>query len=487
MLVEDYLWAVVSLPPGVFQPYSGVKTSILLMDKNKAKQDDSVLFVKVDNDGTNLGAKRSSIEGSDLPTALSDLRAFHNNRAIYSNISSVVNRRSILAEKDSNLTISRYVEMQDIQSDYASVSLGNYITESKDKTKKQVIDVWSVSNRMGFVGSKEYFEKDVPSTNISNYKMIMPNYFAYNPSRINVGSIAFNDSEQVGCVSPMYVVFSVTDTTLNDNYLLHLLKSKEFNDYVNSKAQGGVRQQLRFSSLCDFQIPLPPLPVQEEIVAEIEGYQKIIDGARQVVENYKPTIKIDPDWEMIELGELATVTSSKRIFQNEYVSSGIPFYRTKEIVELSQNNPISLELYIAKEKYDSIKDKFDVPKQGDILVSAVGTIGISWIVSDNRKFYFKDGNLLWVKNIKDILPQFLKLVFDSIFSTRLNEFIIGAAYKALTIVKLKQIKIPLPDREIQNHIIAQIEAEQEIVNSNKKLIEMYEQKIKDKIAEVWGE
>ena len=73
------------------------------------------------------------------------------------------------------------------------------------------------------------------------------------------------------------------------------------------------------------QIPLPPLPVQKEIVAEIEGYQKVIDGARAVVDNYRPHISVDPDWPLVNLGEMADRTSSKRILAAEYVPNGIPF------------------------------------------------------------------------------------------------------------------------------------------------------------------
>ena len=96
----------------------------------------------------------------------------------------------------------------------------------------------------------------------------------------------------------------------------------------------------------DFKIPLPPLSVQQEIVAEVEGYQKIIDGARQIVENYKPKIKVDESWEMVELGEMCEITSSKRIYQSDYVTEGVPFYRSKEIIELSKGLDTSINLFI---------------------------------------------------------------------------------------------------------------------------------------------
>jgi restriction endonuclease S subunit len=255
---------------------------------------------------------------------------------------------------------------------------------------------------------------------------------------------------------------------------------------MNELASGGTFKEISKTSFSLLKIPLPPLPTQQEIVAEIEGYQKIIDGARQVVENYKPQIKIDPAWPMVELGEISTVTSSKRIFESEYVSEGIPFYRTKEVVELSQNKPISLELFISNDRYESIKRDFGVPQKGDLLISAVGTIGISWLIPDARQFYFKDGNLLWIKDISSIRPNYLKHMLDVILLNDLDKYINGAAYKALTIVVLKRLKIPLPKLVQQDQIVAQIEKEQALVNASKQLIAIYEQKIKDKIAEVWG-
>jgi len=179
------------------------------------------------------------------------------------------------------------------------------------------------------------------------------------------------------------------DSKINRLYLKLTLESEALTNHYLNRSKGSSQKFISLGFIRDLQIPLPPIEVQEKIVAELDGYQKIIDGAKQIVENYKPTIKIDPDWPLMELGEVTTVTSSKRIFQNDYVNSGVPFYRTKEIVELSQEKPISLELYISKGKYHSIKEQFDVPRQGDILISAVGTIGISWMVSDNREFYFK--------------------------------------------------------------------------------------------------
>ena len=224
---------------------------------------------------------------------------------------------------------------------------------------------------------------------------LLPNKTVLVSSRATIGRIAISKTELATNQGFKNVIIK-DFSKVNERYLACMLV--RLVPQMDQMATGGTYKEISRARISSLRFPLPPLEVQEKIVAELAAYQKIIDGAKQIVENYKPTIKIDPDWPMVELGEVTTVTSSKRIFQNDYVNSGVPFYRTKEIVELSHEKPISLELYISKKKYDSIKEQFDVPKQGDILISAVGTIGISWVVSDNHEFYFKDGNLLWVKN-----------------------------------------------------------------------------------------
>ena len=122
---------------------------------------------------------------------------------------------------------------------------------------------------------------------------------------------------------------------------------------------------------------------------------------------------------------------------------------------------------------------------GDILVSAVGTIGTSWIVPDDRDFYFKDGNLLWIKNIKGAVPRYLKYCLDSVFERGVDNLVFGAAYKALTIRRLKKFKVPLPSLEDQRQIVSEIEAELAIVDANRELVKRMEARIAATIGRVW--
>ena len=155
------------------------------------------------------------------------------------------------------------------------------------------------------------------------------------------------------------------------------------------------------------------------------------------------------------INDICDVGSSKRIYLSEYQDTGIPFYRGKEIIEKDSNKDISNELFISQERYNEIKEKFGAPKVGDILMTAVGTIGVSWYV-DESNFYFKDGNLIWFKNFKEdiINSRYLYYIFKSkVFIEKIKNISIGSTQKAITIEQVKKIKLNLPEISIQNRIV----------------------------------
>ena len=153
------------------------------------------------------------------------------------------------------------------------------------------------------------------------------------------------------------------------------------------------------------------------------------------------------EWKEYKLGEIAEITSSKRIFYSEYVSGGVPFYRSKEIIDLYNKRNVATELYISLERYNEIKDKFGVPQKDDILLTSVGSLGIPYKVKDEDFFYFKDGNLTWFKdiNINIIYPDYFVFWLTScIGKQKLDEITIGSTQAALTISGLKTVVIELP-------------------------------------------
>lgn len=169
-------------------------------------------------------------------------------------------------------------------------------------------------------------------------------------------------------------------------------------------------------------------------------------------ERIKPDL-IPYNWQEVKLGDICEITSSKRVFMADYVTSGIPFYRSKEIIEKQYGNNISTELFITEKKYEEIKQKFSVPQEGDILLTSVGTLGIPYIVKKNEKFYFKDGNLTWIKKSEKLLPKYLYyFLISTEGKSKLENISIGTTQKAITIVGLKGLEISLPPLSTQQKI-----------------------------------
>jgi len=265
-------------------------------------------------------------------------------------------------------------------------------------------------------------------------------------------------------------------------FLFHLIQNISF-DHT------GIHKRYWISEYSKIEILLPPLPEQHRIVKILDevfektakakkNAEKNLQNAKEVFESYLQNVFENPgkDWEEKSLEELGKITSSKRIFKKEYVKNGVPFYRIKEIKELAHNKNITLELYISPKRYKEIKDSFGVPLVGDILMTAVGTIGEIYVVKNEEEFYFKDGNILWFKNFNSVDPYFLKFVLMS-FVEQINKLSKGSAYNALTIEKIEKHRIFLPiSIAEQKSIVAKLDA---LSAETKKLETIYQQKLTD--------
>ena len=175
------------------------------------------------------------------------------------------------------------------------------------------------------------------------------------------------------------------------------------------------------------------------------------------------------NWKTYKLSDIADITSSKRIFLADYVDKGIPFYRSKEIIERANGLEISSNLFIDEDKYFDIKKKFGAPKNGDLLISAVGErAGIPYCVNDDGEFYFKDGNLIWCKNFKEeICSKFLYyFIRTEIGINLLESTMIGSAQRALTIVGLKNIQVNFPPIQEQKSIASILSAIDDKIENN---------------------
>ncbi|TCT17573.1 restriction endonuclease S subunit [Melghiribacillus thermohalophilus] len=191
---------------------------------------------------------------------------------------------------------------------------------------------------------------------------------------------------------------------------------------------------------------------------------------------YSSIGKIPKDWEIVTLDEIAEITSSKRIYAKDYTSKGIPFYRSKEIIEKAKKKEIKDTIYISKEKFLELKNKFGVPSKGDLLITAVGTLGVPYLVDDDEEFYFKDGNLIWMRNIKSVDKKFLYFYWNSlIMKKQIDSIFNGSSQKALSIVRVNKLQIPKPDLKEQQKIADILSTWDRAIELKEKLIDQKKQ------------
>ena len=227
-------------------------------------------------------------------------------------------------------------------------------------------------------------------------------------------------------------------------------------------------------------IPLPPLDVQKEIVAEIEGYQKVIDGARAVVDSYRPHIPIDPDWPIRELSEIAIRITDGTHTTPNYTDSGIPFLRVTDITKSNTSKK-----FISEEEHTELIKRCH-PQKGDVLYSKNGTIGVAKAIDWEGDFSIFV-SLALIKPRRELVDsRYLEcfLNSDTAYAQATSRSKSGTVTN-LHLVDIKTIQIPLPSLQAQKEIVAEIESEQALVNVNRELVERFERKIQSTIARVW--
>ena len=210
-------------------------------------------------------------------------------------------------------------------------------------------------------------------------------------------------------------------------------------------------------------------------------------------------ISLPTNWEIKKMSELFDVKSSKRVHKADWKEDGVPFYRAREVVKLAENDFVDNALFISEKLYQEFIKEKGAPKKGDIIISAVGTLGKCYLVKGSDKFYFKDASVLWFENISNVNTQYIDYAFksDLIMKQVMNKSM-GATVGTLTISRAKIIEIPLPPLPEQKQIVAILDkafaaidtakanAEQNLQNA-KELFESYLQNVFENKGDDWEE
>jgi len=467
MLVEGYLWAVVSLPAGVFNPYSGVKTSILFMDRNLVKRTENVLFVKIENDGFDLGAQRRSIEGSQLAEALAILERHKTApEAQEGKLALTAPRSRLLESPDINLSGDRYrTAAVRHTGKWPMVKLGEVCELYQPKTITSAVikesGPFKVFGANGVIGYYDEFNHEQSE-------------IAVTCRGATCGTVNF--TEPRSWITGNAMVVKPKNDRIRKEYLYYVLTYSDLSSVISGAAQPQITRQ----SLAPFEIPLAPLEEQERIVAELEGYRKVIEGARQVLACYKPAIRIDPEWPMFELGEVAGV-DGKLVNPRLKEYSNLP-HVSAENIEEGTGQLLSVRS-AAEDRVTSGKYLFD---PGCVLYSKLRPYLRKAALSDFRGLCSADMYPVRT-NDKRLTAEFLLRI---LLSPEFTAYADGLSHRArmpkLNRNQLLSYAIPLPPLSVQREIVAELEAERKLVEANRELIRWMEARIKAKLDEVWG-
>ena len=504
MLVENSLVAVISLPAGVFNPYSGVKTSILILDKSLARQSTTLGFFKVENDGFDLGAQRRANEKSDLPQVQAELKQYLTALRSHKSIADlkpvlglIVPKEKIAANGDYSLSGERYRESVVASNVFPMVRIGEVC--DVNPSKSQLADL-KPDTLVSFVPMADLNEHRI-SFSPSEQKEIAEvssgyTYFGDGDVLLAKVTPCFENGKAgiarglqngIGFGSSEFYVLRSRGKTLPD-WLYFCVMHPLFRDSAVAQMTGtGGLQRVPRDYVENFKIPLPPLEVQKQIVAEIEGHQKVINGARAVLDNYRPHVPVDPEWPLVGLGDICVFRRGPfggSLKKEIFVKSGYAVYEQSHAIA---DDFSKFRYFVDREKFNEMRG-FKA-NAGDLIMSCSGTMGKVAIIPENAPVGIINQALLKLTPAERVLGTFLKLWMESAnFQKSLAEFTYGAAIKNVASVDiLKRLQLPLPPLKTQQAIVAEIEAEQALVAGNRELITRFEKKIQATLARVWGE
>ena len=488
-LVESCLIAVVSLPQGIFIKPGGkgnVKTGVLIFDKELVKKTKDVLFVKISNDGFDLGAKRRVIDKNDLPLALGIIKrykfALKNGKDFKldkneKQIADVIAKEKIAENGDYNLTGERYRAVVELANQkWPMVELGEVcdIEKGTSITKAKVTDgkipVIAGGQQPAYYHNQSNREGKTITVSASGAYAGFVNYFDY----------------------PIFVSDCTTIKTKDEKSLLtdfvfSLLKSRQAEIY---KFQNGAAQPHVYGKdLAKIKIPLPPIEIQKEIVEQIEVKQSAIDHAKAIIQNLERERRYFGQslrkLEGVEIVKLSGVCEINRKTAEPTKLFGKDAFAYIDIssVENGTGN-LNYENLILPSKAPSRARR--IIQNGDVLLSTVRPNLKAFAYLENLPSKALASTGFAVLTAKEHVLA--KYVFHLLFADDLQNQMAGrmgkGSYPSINQDDVEQLSIPLPSLEIQKKLVAEAEKEQQIINASKQLIEIYEQKIVDVLSEI---
>ncbi len=502
LLENCQLQSIISLPQGVFLPYTGVKTNIIYATKVNQKVKSSerkknFWYFDVKSDGYTLDNHRRKL---DRPSDLVNYEEFRKLDEDQINNMLKVGFEAIPLDKvraNSNILVgSRYRTIDyTLNSKYDCVKLSDVSSFVRGITyPKNAQKAGYSPDYLGVVTTKAAQSDGIDKNNI----VYIDKSYSKDDKLLKKDDILISLANSLPLLGRVTMVsedinmmsfgafmglIRVNKTKLNPKYLFYILQSEQAKGFFTLKAKTTTNiSNLTFDDLGEFLLPLPSLEKQMEIISELGGYQKIIKGAKIVVENYRPEIFINEKWERFKLNEVCDVRDGTHD-SPKYISKGYPLITSKNI----KNGTIDFDNvnYIGECDYKDIakRSKVDV---GDIIMPMIGTIGNPVIVDTDKLFAIKNVALIKFNNSK-VLNRYIQLILMSNdFTQYVNRTKRGNTQKFISLSDIREYEVPIPSLEIQQQIVDKVQLEKALIIPSKQLIEVFTNKIKDRISQVWS-
>ena len=357
--------------------------------------------------------------------------------------------------------------------EWKKIKLKEVLTEVTERNKNErVKNVLSVTNSQGFVSQEEYFEGTVHSQNISNYKIVRKNQFAYNPSRINVGSIDILTAYDEGALSPMYVVFEVDSSKLLPEYFKYYFQTHRFEENVKNNTQGSVRNSLSFKALSDFDYLLPPIEEQKHIATILEKVDTIISNITYIIKeekkymNYIMKKELEINKKMMKLSDLGEIVTGNTPKTSEIDNYGYD-YNWVSPGDLGKNKYIvNTEKKLSKKGFDKSRK---IPK-GSIMVTCIGsTIGKIGIANEMCSTNQQINSIIIGDSVNN---EFIYYAIKYNFKY-FNDYISNQAVPIINKTVFGNLKIPSKSRKEQEKIANVLKILDNKIENNEKMINLY--------------
>ena len=469
MLIEDSLVAVISLPKGVFNPYSDVKTSILILNRPLNRKIKDVLSLKIENDGFDLGDTRRPIDKNDIPNTLKIVRAWINacqtdSKVLIPEHALVVAKEKIYSRSDYNLQRDTYKEGTDRGSEFETKCLGEILDIQYGKRI-------TIKNDKGtlypvFGGGDESFKTD----KFSHSDTIVIARFAMSEQcvRFVAGRFYLLDSGFTVCIKDEY------KEKLQQEFINQLLLNSQSRIFGCSR--GNAQDNIDIDKFKELKIPLPPIDLQKSIAGEISEYRKIVNHSKNLVCLFKPYIPNDESSVEVQLGQICKIGG----MITSKINPGLP-YIGADSIETNTGRLLKLD----SAKAQMVNGPVDEFKDRRVLYSKIRPYLNKTTTVNIHGYCSSDMYPLEVDESKCLIEYLEAFLLSASFNEKIRNFYERASIPKINREQLFSTKIPIPTLSVQKSIVEQINKEKNIILGLNDISNKFEERIDDLLDTIW--